>query len=174
MDNANINGNNVYQLYNEDEKITSSLIQSTSTSTSSSSTSTSNGDDIYISKDTASSSSSSSTSSTTSTSNGRNVDKIPLILAIYQDIFGRPMTRIQQGEVQRSLVGSCFDPGTPAAYIIYALYETSKAARPSWAYTQAIIRRLEAGSITREEKKRIDCTAYHAELDYCDLVSTEC
>lgn len=169
MSEANINGNNVYQLYNEDEKITSSLIQSTSTSTSSSSTSTSNGDDIYISKDNESSSSSSSTSSTTSTSNGRDTDDIPLILAIYQDIFGRPMTRIQQGEIRRALAGSCFDEGTPSAYIIYALYETSKAARPSWAYTQAIIRRLESGNLASGERERIDRIVYTARFDFLEV-----
>ena len=58
---------------------------------------------------------------------------------LYEESIGRQMT----GAILRQLLLSLIE-GTPAEYYQYALEETACAPLPSWRYTMAIVKRLQA------------------------------
>lgn len=64
---------------------------------------------------------------------------------LYQDAIGQPMTAICERALRRSL-----EAGTPYVFYHYALEETAFAPRPSWRYTEAIVRRLLAQGVNEE------------------------
>ena len=81
-----------------------------------------------------------STSSTTSSSNANGyADKMAhanYIAEEYFDAIGRRMPHSIRIDVEQDL------SFTPYQYYVYALRETARAPRPSWAYTKAIVSRL--------------------------------
>lgn len=65
---------------------------------------------------------------------------------LYQDAIGQPMSAICERALRADL-----EAGTPYIFYHYALEETAFAPRPSWRYTQAIVRRLLAQGVTEED-----------------------
>lgn len=64
---------------------------------------------------------------------------------LYHDAIGQPMSAICERSLRRSL-----EAGTPYVFYHYALQETAFAPRPSWRYTEAIVRRLLAQGADEE------------------------
>lgn len=92
----------------------------------------------------------------------RESDEMDMIKELYRDVFHTPIPRMTLGEIRRNhLPDALGGNNVDLDYYIYAIAETARAPKPSWAYTAAIIRRL-MGGISAEERKRIKETAMNA------------
>lgn len=93
-------------------------------------------------------SSNSSSSTTRASARAREAEinvAVEGLRELYMDAIGQPMTAICERALRRSL-----EDGTPYVFYHYALEETAFAPRPSWRYTEAIVRRLLAQGVDEE------------------------